>query len=289
VELSVRSVSESSARRLEAVIIEEMARLERVFTLFDDSSELVRWQRGEADAGPELSEVLSLALHWQRSSRGVFNPMVGRLWELWASAGARGQLPSPRGVAAAARAIGAPAYRVEGDAVHAVGEVDAINLNAIARGWIIDRAARLADDYPEVDAVTLNAGGDLLHRGTQAVVFGIEDPLHPYDHLPPLVQVEISDGALATSGGSRRGFEIAGRQYSDVFDPRTGYPADHVASASAIAQDATTADVVATVLTVLPPAEGLAYVDTLDSVACCVVANDGSIHRTKAWAEAELG
>ena len=289
VELALSTDSEASARRAETIIIDEVARLQRVFTLFDDASELRRWQRGEVSPGPELLEVLSLALDWQRSSRGAFNPLVGRLWDLWAHAGAGGQLPSRRAVAAAARAIGTPAYRVDGDDVVVLGDVDSVNLNAIAKGWIIDRACAGAYEDADVDSITLNAGGDLVHYGAEAVVVDIEDPRRPYDHLPPLMQVELSNGALATSGGARRGFEIAGRQYSHVFDPRTGYPAGRVASASVIAADAATADVIATVLTVLDPSEGVAYAETVDGVECCVIDADGSVFRTEQWATAEIG
>lgn len=289
VELALRTDSEAGALRAEATIIDEVARLQRVFTLFDDTSELRRWQRGEASPGPELVEVLSLALDWQRSSRGAFNPLVGRLWDLWARAGAGGQLPTPRAVAAAVRAIGKPAYRVDGDEVVMLGDVDSVNLNGIAKGWIIDRACATASEEPGIESITLNAGGDVVHYGAEAVVIDIEDPRRPYDHLPPLLQVELGNGALATSGGARRGFEIAGRQYSHVFDPRTGYPAGQVASASVIASDAATADVIATVLTVLDPSEGLAYVETVGGVECCVIDADGSVFRTKRWARSEIG
>jgi thiamine biosynthesis lipoprotein len=288
VELSVRIASEEGARRVAGATIDEMTRLQNLFTLFDDGSELRRWQRGETEPGRELAEVLSLALSWQRSSRGAFNPMAGLLWDLWSAAGAGGQLPAPRAVAAAARAIGVPAYRVDGSVVSVLTDVAAVNLNAIAKGWIIDRAFDVASQEPGVESITLNAGGDVLHRGTTTIVIGIEDPHRPYDNVPPLLRVELRNGALATSGGSRRGFEIAGHQYSHVFDPRTGYPVHEVASASVAAVDAVTADVVSTVLAVLTPAEGLAYASTLEAVACCIIAGNGSIHRTDQWAAIEV-
>ena len=95
---------------------------------------------------------------------------------------------------------------------------------------------------------------------------------------------------LATSGSARRGWRIAGRWYSHVIDPRSGRPVDHVASASVVAPDAATADAVATVLSVLAPAEGVAFVEGLDDVpdvAALVVGADGSTWRSAGWAALE--
>ncbi|MEI6336964.1 MAG: FAD:protein FMN transferase, partial [Verrucomicrobiota bacterium] len=43
---------------------------------------------------------------------------------------------------------------------------------------------------------------------------------------------------MATSGGARRGFHVAGHRYSHVLDPRTGWPVDRDAAATTAARAA---------------------------------------------------
>lgn len=283
IELRLQATTEDDADHAKELIISEIARLEQVFNVYDDESQLRRWQHGNTVPGRELSEVLGLALTWQRRSGGAFNPAVGHLTELWSAAAARGESPTRGAIVAAVSSINEPPYRIDNGELTVTGGIQTVDLNAIAKGWIVDHAAAAALNRTDTMGLTVNAGGDLLHRGSEPLVVGIEDPDRPYDNVPPLFRIELHDGALATSGGSRRGWEIAGDWFSHVLDPRTGHPVDHVASASVMAGDAATADVVATILTVLAPEEGLVFVDTLGGVGCCLVRRDGAITANQAW------
>jgi thiamine biosynthesis lipoprotein ApbE len=93
-ELSLRASRSRSARLAERLIIDEVTHLERVFNAYDDESELCRWRRGEVEAGPELAEVLRLALEWQEWSGGAFNIAAGALTDAWAIAAERGSSPT---------------------------------------------------------------------------------------------------------------------------------------------------------------------------------------------------
>jgi thiamine biosynthesis lipoprotein len=52
-------------------------------------------------------------------------------------------------------------------------------------------------------------------------VVGVEDPKAEGE---PIRRVELREGALATSGDSRRFLERDGVRYSHVMNPRTGWP-----------------------------------------------------------------
>ena len=98
---------------------------------------------------------------------------------------------------------------------------------------------------------------------------------------------------VATSGRARRWFEVGGRRWSRVLDPRTGQPVDHTASATVVAPDAATADVLATVASVLAPSETMAFATDLRAeglpVSCLVVDRDGTQNRSDGWAALEVG
>lgn len=150
------------------------------------------------------------------------------------------------------------------------------NLNAIAKGWMIDRASMCSG---RIRALVVDAGGDVLHRGSGSISVGIENPHRPYDNEPPLSAVAITNAAIATSGPSRRG--------DHLIDPRTGNTPTELASASVVASDAATADVVATILAVGNIEEGLVFARQL-GLAVALVDAAGELHRTDQWRSIEV-
>src|SRR4029077_13080078 len=87
---------------------------------------------------------------------------------------------------------------------------------------------------PGVTAAVLNIGGDLVVRGSWTEPVNLTDPRSDAENSAPLERVVVSDRAVATSGGYRRGFDIAGHHYSHIVDPRTGQPTSHILSATVI-------------------------------------------------------
>lgn len=150
-----------------------------------------------------------------------------------------------------------------------------VNLNAIAKGWIVDRATEVV---PGIRTLVLDAGGDVLHIGRTPIRVGVENPMRPYDNEPPLVTVKLHNAALATSGPARRGDHLV--------DPRTGLTPTDVLSASVIASDAATADVVATVLAVGSVSEGLEFAAEVE-LAVAIVDASGQIHSNDRWRSIE--
>lgn len=274
------------ARAAESALLAEVARLERIFSVFDPNSELCRWRRGDLEPGDDLTELLSLAAPWQRLGDGSFNPAVGVLTRRWQQAEREGHEPSSEELAELAASIREPTYRVTAGCVDRLGDCSHLSFNAIAKGFIVDRAAAAAIAGGNVTAVVLNIGGALVHRGAGCTVVGVENPQRAYDNERPLAVVEVANQGMATSGSSRRGFVVNDRWYSHVLDPRTGHPVDRVASASVIGPDTVTADVAATVLSVLPPTEGLVAIASNPAgaaLACCVVDRAGHMYTNDAW------
>jgi len=88
------------------------------------------------------------------------------------------------------------------------------------------------------------------------------------DYLPVKIQNPFGDGTLATltisnravctSGNYARYYTINGKKYSHIIDPRTCKPADLIPSVTVLADDAITADIWATALSVVGQ-EGLKW------------------------------
>ncbi len=285
VEVIVSNSDEAEARSLDAAVVAEIERLEDVFSAFRTDSELNRWKRDELDAPPsvDLSRVMAAALDWQDRSGGVFNPLAGQLSQVWADAEAAGTMPAAHALRDAADAIGEPRYEMVDGVPTLRGDCTDLNLNAIAKGYIVDSAAHVAHAMAADVAVLVSAGGDMRHLGRAAAIVGIANPLRPYDNEPPVTSIALYNAGLATSGGSRRGFRFGEQRVSHELDARTGLPLRTHASISVVAPDAMTADALTTVTGALSPVDTVATIEARPDAACLVIDTDGRHHADRAW------
>ncbi len=280
----------------------EIERLENIFSVYRPHSTLSRWKSSATPAtlialdNPELCEVLALAEHWRAQTGGCFTPLADEFTKRWREAEVKQSAPTAEELEVLCQAVSEPRYAINpstGDVVK-TADCSSLSLHAIAKGWIVDRAAEMALGDHRVSAVLVNIGGDLRLSGAPefaASTLAIENPLRAYDNEPPISRIRITSGGLATSGGSRRGFSINGQWYSHVIDPRTGRPVDQVASASVHAPNTATADAIATMLSVVEPAEGLAFMLTLadssafasESLGCLIVDKTGYQFTNDVW------
>ena len=264
-EVSVEASLPAVAEAAELAVLEEVARLEAVFSVFDESSELSALRRTGTTTCAELLTVIELADTWRATTGGAFDTDLGHLTALWNLAESRNTAPTASELTAALQ---------ERDQQRASRAN--LDLNAIAKGWIVRSAlAAIFDASTDLDVAWLSVGGDVVHLGAGTVRVGIENPLRPYDNIAPLASIDIANEALATSGGSRRFWTIGGERFSKVLDPCTGWPSDQVASATVVADDAAAADVLATVGILLAPEETLELVSSVGA-ECFLVNHDGS-------------
>lgn len=263
----VEASSSSVADRIEGSILDHVEQLEGVFTVFDQHSELSKFRRTGSTTNDDLTEVVRLAQHSRATTQRAFDPYCQPIFDAWDSGEMSGQVPEQSELDAIVAKLDEP-------------DLSLLNLNAIAKGWIGERALTSAlDGRDDCSSGWITLGGDLTHRGESPMVVGIENPLRPYDNEPPLARIDISNESLATSGGSRRWWTIADRRWPKVLDPRTGVPVDRVASATVVAPNAADADVLATVLLIIDEEEWRALLLEHGALGL-IVQHDGSVLST---------
>ena len=287
VDIRIRCDDSAIGAAAHTSIVDEISRLEAVFSIHDEHSELSRWKRDEVPSpSPEFVHVMSAALEWQRRSHGAFNPMSGILSQIWRRAEDDGTVPGPRVLRDAARSIEDPRFVVLDGEVRRLDDCSALNLNALAKGYIVDQACAVAVDRFDISTALVAAGGDMVHHGERPARVGIENPLRPYDNEAPLVVIELAGSGLATSGGSRRGFRIDGMRFSHVVDPRTGRPVTGQASITVVAGTAMDADGLATTLGMTDPLDAIVASEQHQGCACLVIGVDGSRSANAQWLRA---
>jgi thiamine biosynthesis lipoprotein len=287
-ELRVEADDASAARSAEERVLREIDRLAAIFSGYDRASELSRWQatsNGLTAVSPALFEVLQACDQWRARSGGAFDPGVQALTRLWSRSAAVDRTPTVEELAEARALMGRPAWRLDAG-THAAERLSEcpLSLNAIAKGYIVERACEAAMERGRgVRGLLLNVGGDMRVCGETVRTIGIAAPRSDSETSDPIATIAVGNRAVATSGRSQRGLRIKGRWYSHIFDPRSGLPAEGVASATVIAERSADADALATIFNVLAPEESLRLARALPGVECLIVATDGRVARSDGW------
>jgi len=87
---------------------------------------------------------------------------------------------------------------------------------------------------------------------------------------------------VASSGDYQRNFELNGRRYGHIIDPRAGYPAQNdVRAVSIIAPNCSLAGLLATSACVLGASESLALVDSQSNLAGAITTDAKRLYSRK--------
>ena len=237
---------EAELRRVEARMSTWIAQTEISKLNTADAGQFVR-------LSPETLDVLRAAREAHAVTDGAFDVTCRPLVELWRRAAKRGRAPDDAELTAAREASDWRWIELTDDGAVKRRATVKVDLGGIAKGYAIDRAADVLRAVG-ADGGMVEVGGDLVCFGLPVTgrtwSVDVKDPFGG-DNLDTL---QVSDTAVCTSGNYARPIEIAGVRHSHILDPRTGRPADMVASVTVTAPTAQTADVWATALTVLGPA-----------------------------------
>ena len=292
-DIRVLARSEKAGHRAEQAILDEIGRESKILSSYDPASEVSRWMAAPGvptPASPELIEVLGAFDDWRARTSGALDPAAEAVTRVWQRAAKEGRLPAASELQAAVNDVQRRHWILDRVASTVTRTSDApIRLNSFTKSYIVDRAARRALGVGGVSGVLLNAGGDIVIRGDWTQTVGVADPVTNADNAAPLGVLSVRDAVVATSGGGKRGFEIGGRHYSHVVDPRTGQTTGHVASATVVSSDAVEAGALATAFCVLTPAESAMLARSRPGVAYSLVLEDGRKVENPAWRSLDAG
>ena len=240
VELLIAGVPEAQARAAGARVLQEFDRLHRTYHAWQPS-ELSALN--DAIAAGRTHEVTTEFATLVREAQAVaaagdhlFDPGIGRLIALWGfhTDDIQARLPDSAAVhALLARQPSIADLRVDGNRVSSRNKSVALDFGGYLKGAALDRAAASLKQDGVVNAL-INIGGNVMALGTRdgkaggaAWRIGIQHPRPQGVGGAPLATLELKDGeAIGTSGDYHRYFEVAGRRYCHLLDPRTGVPAD---------------------------------------------------------------
>ncbi len=222
-EILVASTDAQHAARCAQPGVEEAWRIERKFSRYRDDSVVAAIHAGGGKPvaiDAETERLLEYAAHCHQVSDGLFDITSGILRRAWNFDGSD-RVPSAAQIEPLLAQVGFDRLQ-RSPGVLCLPEGMEIDFGGIAKEYAVDRALEAIEQCGQ--AVLVNFGGDLRANrppGAHPWQVGVED----IERGPkPAMVLELSRGALATSGDTHRFVLRQGVRYGHILDPRTGWP-----------------------------------------------------------------
>ncbi len=228
-----------------------------------------------------LFTVIQEALRVSELSEGAFDITVGPLVNLWGF-GAKWteeKIPSQEEIYQTKQRVNYQYLSIQTNppAIKKAKSDVYIDLSGIAKGYGVDVIA----DFVEKQGVLnylIEIGGELRTKGSnpqgEAWKVAVEKPI-PNIRAAQTV-IPVHDAGIATSGDYRNFFELNGRRFSHIIDPKTGEPVQtNVVSATILdSKSCMTADAWAKVPIVMGSEKALALADR-ENIAMYLLIKEG--------------
>ena len=259
------TIYDEDALGLYSAVSDLMSLLEDEWSVMDKDSILSQLNRGQT---PELdadhTEFLKRVEELSERTGGIFDPKLYSVSAAWGFIDGNGRVPTDEQIQTAL----------------ADKKWD---LGAAVKGYAGQEAVKLLQELGAERAL-MDLGGNIQSFGSKADgspwLIGIKDPAGGTANLC-VVSVE-GTMSIVTSGDYERYFELDGKKYHHIMDPKTGKPAQSgLSSVTVICADGLTADVLSTALFVMGLEKGSEFWRNSNDFEALFVTQDGKLYATE--------
>lgn len=234
VEVIVVSDSAEQGRQAIAAVLREFDRLHQAYHAWQPSelSELnsAIFAGRPQQVKPELAAFIAEAQTLSQQGEHLFDPGIGQLIALWGFQADefKAELPAEAELQhwLASKPSIADLSIAADHTVTSSNRQVALDFGGYLKGVALDRAAGILRQQG-INNALINIGGNVMALGSKQGRkwrVGIQHPRQP----GALATIELANGeAIGTSGDYQRYFEVDGKRYPHLLDPRSGYPANH--------------------------------------------------------------
>ncbi|MGZ5199429.1 MAG: FAD:protein FMN transferase [Telluria sp.] len=235
--IRIAADDQAHARALAQPAIDEVRRIEQKYSRYRDDSIIARINaqagKGWTACDDETLRLLDYAGTLFEASDGLFDITSGVLRLAWDFN--RPALPDPKLLDECLSLVGFQHVQRDGDWVRLAQAGMELDFGGFGKEYAADcAAAKLAAQG--VTSGYVDLAGDMRFLGPKPDgtpwMIGIQDPRRP-DAV--IATIPVIGGALATSGDYERYFDLHGRRYCHILNPRSGQPVTHWRSVSVLA------------------------------------------------------
>lgn len=282
-DLTVVAKDSVEANRYFSVAIQEISRIEKLISSWDPLSETSQVNKNAGikpvKVSPELFHLIERSIALSKLTDGAFDITYASMDKIWNFDGSMTEMPSVEAIKASVSKVG---YRnillnTKEQTVYLKLPGMKIGFGAIGKGYSADMAKEKLMAMG-VKAGIINASGDMNTWGKQP---GGKDWLvaitNPFNKSKAFATLPVKNGAVVTSGNYEKFVSFNGVRYAHIINPKTGYPATGVISATIFAPKAELADALATAVFVMGTEVGIDRINQIANVECVMVTNEGEL------------
>ena len=285
-QVNFHGVSATVARDFQHDVLDWVAWFEATYSRFIPESLVGRINAaaGEqwVETDPETDRLLSLCHELFFFTRGSFDPTALPLIKLWNWKQSPPVLPDDPAIQAALKLVGWGKVQRRKGAIRLPERGMGLDFGGIGKEYAVDCVINMALQRG-ITNVLVDFGQDVrVHGHSLDKPFwriGLDDATNPGECW---TGIHITDHAATTSGDYLRHFEIGGRRYGHILDPRTGYPAlNDCRAVSVIAPSCTIAGLLSTSVCILGARDGMELIELHPTAAGAITTDQNKFYSRK--------
>ncbi len=282
VTLTLYAPNETAANESSRAAFARIEELNQILSDYNPDSEVMKLCRtaGTGQAVPvsqDLFDVLARSVEISVATDGAFDVSISPVVKLWRSARRIRKLPSEKELADAKALVGYQniILNEKQRTVELRKKGMLLDFGGIAKGYIAEQTRALLAARGLRRTLTAVAGdiaaGD-APPGQDGWRIGVA-PLEKADGEPSRY-LRLVNNSISTSGDAFQFVEIAGVRYSHIVDPKTALGLTRRSSVTIVAPQGSSADGLATAVSVLGPERGLKLIEKMKGMAALIVVAD---------------
>lgn len=236
-------------------------------------------QKNHALLPYDIAPLFHLSDSVARLTNGIFDISIAPLIETWGFYERQFRDPDTAQIINILESVNYQNVKIRHDSV-IIDPGMKIDLGGIAQGYAADQVAAILRKH-KITSGLINIGGEIVAIGTapqgRPWRIGIKNPREK----GLIEMVELVDQALSTSGDYEKFFQVEGRRYPHIVNPRTGFPAQEFASVTIFSKSAAFADALATAVAIMGPEKGLKFLDSMGIRGIIYYERNGHLQRTE--------
>jgi len=247
--------------------ISEARRFEQKYSRYLDDSITTQINSAAGEVAvtvdQETSAILQYAGVCYEQSAGMFDITSGVLRRIWNSK--RKVLPAAHELSACIDLIGWTKVEISNNTVLLPKKGMELDFGGVVKEYAVDALTQIARSGGIVHGL-VNLGGDIgvIGPNTDGKPWSI-GVVNPNKRDTAIATIQLHKGAVATSGAYERHFEIEGKKYSHLVNPKTGWPVESLQSVTVAADKAIVAGSISSIALLKNESDSLRWLENCEA------------------------